>query len=238
LRTDPEKVKAILEIPPLTIQPRSQAALRRFLGMVSWYRRFIPNVATTTGLLNELLKKKSQWEWEPTQKAAFTEVKGLLVTAPVLRCSDFTVPFILQTDASDVGRSTQEISGTERVVAYASRALRPAEKNYSTTEKECLAVVWGIEKMRPYLEGYRFKVVTDHFLLRWLRSLENPIGRLARWAVSLQQHDFEVEYRRGTLNYIPDALSRQSLKEGEDANSADRQELAAVTPAKRDSYSA
>jgi len=86
------------------------------------------------------------------------------------------------------------------------------------------------------LEGYHFKVMTDHFSLKWLQSLENPTGRLARWAVALQQHDFEVEYRKGALNYVPDALSRQPLKEGEDANNAEGQELAVIIPAKRDSW--
>jgi len=107
--------------------------------MVSWYRRFIPNVATVTGPLNELLRKRNRWEWGPPQKTAFTRIKGLLATAPVLRCPDFNLPFTLQTDASDVGLGavlTQEIEGMERVVAYASRALRAAEKHYSATEKE------------------------------------------------------------------------------------------------------
>ena len=93
--------------------------------------------------------------------------------------------------------------------------------------------MWGIEKMRPYLEGYKFTVITDHFSLRWLRSLDNPTGRLARWAVALQQHDFTVEYRKGALNHVPDALSREPLVEGEEEETnTDGQDLAAILPCK------
>jgi hypothetical protein len=95
------------------------------------------------------------------------------------------------------------------VIAYASRSLTKPEQAYSTTEKECLAVVWGIEKMRPYLEGYRFTVFTDHQSLKWLRAIKDRTGRLARWAIFLQQHDFDIRYRKGVLNRVADTLSRQ-----------------------------
>lgn len=104
---------------------------------------------------------------------------------------------------------TQQLPEGERVVAYASRTLNHAERNYSATELECLAVVWGIRRMRDYLEGYRFTVLTDHQSLRWLQRLEAPSGRLARWLFELQQHDFEIKYRRGSQNQVADALSRQ-----------------------------
>jgi len=94
------------------------------------------------------------------------------------------------------------------VIAYASRTLNPAERNYSATELECLAVVWGIRRMRDYLEGYHFTVLTDHQSLRWLQRLEAPTGRLGRWFFELQQYDFEIQYRRGSQNQVADALSR------------------------------
>lgn len=95
------------------------------------------------------------------------------------------------------------------MIAYASRTLNGAEKNYSATELECLAVVWGIQRMRGYLEGYHFTFVTDHQSLKWLHRLEAPSGRLARWLFELQQYDYKIWYRWGAANKVADALSRQ-----------------------------
>lgn len=192
LRTDPDKVRAIIELPTSA----NVRELRRFLGVASWYRRFVPSHATVVAPLNGLLRKKSRWQWEGEHEAAFQTIKQEVATAPVLKCPDFTRMFVLRTDASAVGLGavlTQDLDGREQV-AYASRTLQNAEHNYSATEKESLAVMWEIQKMRPYLEAYRFKVITDHFSLKWLQTPEIPSGRLARWSVALQQFDFEVEY--------------------------------------------
>ena len=208
IKTDPDKVQAILSIPA----PTNLRELRRFLGMVSWYRRFITHFADTTAPLTKLLQKKRKWTWGPEEDAAFHALQHQLAAAPVLTCPDFTQPFTLQTDASDEGLGvvlTQEDAQGEHVIAYASRTLNPAERNYSTTEKECLAVVWGIRKMRPYLEGYHFTIITDHQALKWLQNIEDPSGRLARWSLELQQYDFTIKYRKGANNLVADALSRQ-----------------------------
>ena len=102
----------------------------------------------------------------------------------------------------------QIIDGQERVLEFASRTLSSAESNYSVTEREYLAVIWAITKFRPYIEGYHFRVITDHSSLRWLHSLHSPTGRLALWALELQGHSFEVEHRKSAHNHVPDALSR------------------------------
>jgi len=141
--------------------------------MSSWYRRFIPQFATLSEPLTRLLKKCKRWEWGDDQDRAFQRIREHLVTVSTLACPDFELPFVLQTDASLVGLEavlTQNVEGTERVIAFASRALSDPEKKYSATEQECLAVVWAIQKFRPYQEGYRFTVVTDHSSLRWLQN--------------------------------------------------------------------
>lgn len=185
--------------------------------MVSWYRRYIPRFADTAEPLHRLLQKRRGWNWTEIEDQAFETLRKQLSQAPVLACPDFGRIFTLQTDASKNGLGvvlTQEIEGEERVIAYASRTLNGAERNCSVTEQECLAVVWGIRKMRPYLEGYHFIVITDHQALQWLRKLENPSGRLARWGLELQQYDFYIQYRRGEQNLVADALSRQPQELG------------------------
>jgi len=208
IRTDPEKVSAVASWPA----PTSVKKVRQFLGMASWYRRFVPNFSAVAAPITKLTGKKTKWSWGEEQEEAFQRLKEALTSAPVLACPDFTRRFVLQTDASSYGLGavlTQHQEDGERVIAYASRTLNNAERNYSATELECLAVVWGIRKMRGYLEGYAFTVVTDHQSLRWLQKLEEPSGRLGRWLFELQQYDFEVRYRKGSLNRVADALSRQ-----------------------------
>ena len=207
LQVDPEKTAPILEYPT----PRSVKELRRFLGMASWYRKFIPNYATLSSPLTLLLKKKERWRWTGDQFLAFEQIRACLTSAPVLSCPNFDIPFELQTDASNTGLGAvlcQTVDGVEHVVSYASRTLSDAEKNYSTTEKECLAVIWAIQKFRAYLEGYHFTVVTDHSCLRWLHNLKNPTGRLARWALSLLEYSYDIVHRKGSSHHVPDALSR------------------------------
>lgn len=207
LHCDPEKVTAILNISA----PRSVKEARRFLGIVSWYRRFIPSCATLLSPISRLLRKGSRFVWSEECEAAFKAVKELLVSSPVISCPDFSRPFVIQADASDYGLGavlSQNFPEGERVVSFISRSLTGGERKYSTTEKECLAVLWAIEKFRPYVEATRFTVITDHFALLWLNNLKDPSGRLARWCVKLQQYDFDIIHRRGKEHVVPDALSR------------------------------
>lgn len=174
--------------------------------------RFIADFSKITAPLTQLTRKAEKWHWGEKEESAFKELKQRLSSAPVLACPNFDQAFCLQTDASTDGLGavlTQTHDGTERVIAYASRTLNSAERNYSATELECLAVVWGIRRMRDYLEGYRFTVLTDHQSLKWLQRLDAPTGRLGRWVLELQQYDFDIQYRKGSLNTVADALSRQ-----------------------------
>lgn len=210
LRTDPEKISAIQEYS----KPTNVTELKRFLGVCSWYRRFVKDFSQIVHPLNDLMKgkvKKQVLVWNEEAEAAFEQLKEKLVTAPVLASPDFDKPFVIQTDASDssVGAVlTQGDTDNEHPISYVSRTLTKAERNFSVTERECLAVIFAIEKFRPYVEGTKFKVITDHYSLLWLQRIKDPSGRLARWSVRLQQFDFDLEHRKGKFHVVPDFLSR------------------------------
>lgn len=208
LHIDPDKVSPVLQFPA----PKNISQLRRFIGMTSWYRRFVESYADVAEPLTRLLRTSQRWNWGPEQQTAFDGLKYALATAPVLIFPNFNERFKLQTDASGFGIGavlTQTVDGEEKVVSFASRTLTDAEKGWTVTERECLAVIWAIRKFRCYLEGYSFTVVTDHSSLQWLRNLkETTGGRLTRWALEVQSYDFDVVHRKGALHKVPDALSR------------------------------
>lgn len=207
ISTDPEKVQSIVDFPT----PKSAKGVRSFLGLASWYRKFVPDFARISAPLTKLLKKHSKEVWGEAQTNAFNILKEKLTSAPILTCPDFSKTFLLQVDASNEGLGaalSQQSDNQESVIAFASRLLSDSEKKFSTTEKECLALVWATRKFRPYLEGYRFTAITDHQALKWLMSLDKPSGRLARWILELQQLDFDIQYRKGAMHKVPDALSR------------------------------
>lgn len=215
IQTDPDKVESIKSFPT----PKCVKDVRSFLGLASWYRRFVENFARVSAPLTKLTKKNLRWEWTDSQETAFQTLKDKLTTTPVLACPDFNKQFVLQVDASNEGLGaslTQTIDKKERVIAYASRLLTDNERKFTTTEKECLALVWAVRKFRPYIEGYKFVAISDHQALKWLMGLDRPSGRLARWVLELQQHDFTIQYRKGTLNRVPDALSRYPVAPGPD----------------------
>lgn len=215
LRTDPEKVSCMLNYP----RPVTTTEVKRFVGMTSWYRKFICHFSTLMSPLNDLIKAKKKKEpitWTPEAEASFVKLKQALVSAPILNSPDFARPFIIQCDASDTGLGgvlTQNKDGQEVVIAFASRSLSQSERKYPVTQKECLAVIFSIEKFRPYIEGTHFTVISDHYSLIWLHNLKEPTGKLARWAVKLQQYDFDIIHRKGKLNVVPDALSRIASSE-------------------------
>ena len=207
MRIDPEKTQAIRDYP----RPTNLKQLRRWNGMCSWFRKFVRDFAKIMDPLVKLTKKDVKFIWGHDQETAFQRIKQLLIEAPLLHRPVPGCEYTLHTDASDTGLGSflmQRVDNTDRVIAYASRALKPNEKNFSVTEKELLAVKWSIEKFRCYIEAEDFTVITDHSALQWLFKKKNPVGRLGRWAQELMGYNFKVIHRKGTLNVVPDALSR------------------------------
>lgn len=161
--------------------------------------------------MTQLTKRNAVWLWAKEQEGAFDKLKKQLSEPPILRQADETLPFIIRTDASNYALGAVLLQGQgsdERPVEYASRLLTSAERNYTTTEREALAVIWAVDKFRGYIDGAKVVIGTDHQPLRWLMGLKSPSGRLARWALRLQEYDLEVMYTPGKLNAIADTLSR------------------------------
>ncbi|GFW67614.1 hypothetical protein TNCV_3392851 [Trichonephila clavipes] len=179
-------------------------------------KRFIKGFCYLAEPLQSLLKSGVEFHWGPEEVEAFNSLKKALTSDPVLGMYDERASTEIHTDASGYGIGAvlvQIQNNVEKCIAYASRTLTKAEKNYSTTERECLAIVWATNKFRPYIFGKHFTVVTDHHSLCWLMNLKDPSGRLARWALRLQEHDFDVKYKTGKKHSDADALSRNPVEE-------------------------
>ena len=211
-QVDPNKVSAITNISP----PQDQTEVRAFLGLVGYYRRFIPGFAATAAPLHQLLKKSSDLQWSSECQAAFETLKQRLIEPPILKRPLPHGVFTLQTDWSTKAIAAvlcQEQDGRECTIAYASKSLTPTERNYSATEGECLAIIWACKHFRHYLWGRAFFLQTDHQALKWLMSTTDLTGKLARWSLKLQEYTFEIKYRPGSANGNADALTRLPIRD-------------------------
>jgi hypothetical protein len=209
IEPNPTLVEKIKECPP----PISKRKVRSFLGLASYYRRFIKNFSKIAKPLYELTKQNINFRWSEDCQKAFEHLRTCLTTKPIVIYPDFSKPFILHTDASDfaIGAVLAQLDDIkkEHVVAYASRVLNEAERNYTVTEKECLAIIWATKYFHHFLQGQKFSIVTDHEAIPWLKKHKQPKGRLARWIIHLSEYEpYDIIKRKGSDHTNADALSR------------------------------
>lgn len=208
IRPAARHVDAVRQLTP----PRDAGELRVFLGLAGYYRRFIKGFSLVAQPLHDLLKDGVAFTWSQQHRDAWTHLRDALLAEPVLAHPRFDQPFRLSTDASANGLgavlSQQQPDGSERPVAYASRALRGAERRYAAVELELLGLVFAVVHFRYYLNGSRFVVLTDHAALQYMRERTATNARLLRWSLLLAEFDFEVQYRPGSKMAHVDALSR------------------------------
>ncbi|RXN30262.1 putative protein K02A2.6-like protein [Labeo rohita] len=212
----PDKLRAIAEAP----SPKDVSQLRSFLGFVNYYNRFLPNLATVLYPLNALLQAGKKWMWTKQCAEAFQEAKRLVMSDTVLTHFDPHKPMKLACDASPYGigvvLSHVMNDGTERPIAFASRSLSTAEKNYAQIDREALRLVWGVKRFNQYLYGNEFTLVTDHQPLVSIFSPQKGVpltaaARMQRWALFLGGHRYRIEFKRTNRHANADGLSRLPL---------------------------
>src|SRR6266540_4309081 len=214
-------LKKIREAQP----PQNECQLRGFLGLAQYYQNFIGWFSTIARPLFKLLKKNTPFEWTVSQQTAFDILKRKLMEEPILAHPDFTKMFKLYTNASDVGLGAvlmqEDDQEKDRVICYEAKTLLPAEKNYPITEKECLAIIWAMQKFKHFLGGGQpFEVYTDHVMLKTLMTHENPSPRRARWIEKMAPFNFTIHYRPGVKMGHADFASRMDTFLPKDSISA------------------
>lgn len=208
IKPNPDKIEKITNWK----LPASQKEIKQFLGLTGYYRRFIRDYAKLAKPLTKKLKKDQKINTDDKDYInAFEKLKQIIASDQVLSYPNFELPFILTTDASNFALGavlSQVQDGKERPIAFGSRTLNKAEENYSTTEKEALAISWAVEKYRPYLHGSKFVLVTDHKPLIFIKNATKN-SKILRWRLDLENLDYDVIYKEGRNNVVADALSRK-----------------------------
>jgi hypothetical protein len=215
ISTDPAKVQKVADWPT----PTCVAEVRSFMGLATYYQKYVKDFANMAAPLYNLTKKNTTYRWTEDCEAAFLKLKESLISSPVLVYPNFSEDagmFVLDTDASDFGLggvlSQKQDDESERVIAYGSKSLHGGELNYCTTRREMLALVTFAEHFRYFLLGKKFLVRTDNMALRWLLNFKEPSGQIARWIERLAEFDFIIEHRPGVKHGNADALSRRPKK--------------------------
>jgi len=208
-----EKVRAIRDAP----RPQDVSQLRSFLGMLNYYGKFLPNLATLLRPLYDLLTSSTTWSWGEAQEQAFCRAKELLSSAPLLTHYDPEKPLVLSCDASPYGvgavLSHRMEDQTEQPIAYASRTLSPAELKYAQLDKEALSIIFGVKHFHQYLYGRKFVILSDHKPLQYLLGETRGVpamasARIQRWALTLSAYHYEIRHKPGADHSNADGLSR------------------------------
>ena len=211
----PEQLEGVKSFPV----PTTQKKLRSFIGLASFFRKFVPRFSEVMGDLYKLLRQGVKFEWRKEHQTAFDRIKNALLTAPVLKYADFKEPFILLTDASKTAISytllQKDKEGNIHPVNYGGRALLRAVVNYGISDLELLALVQGVKTNHVFLANSKFTCYTDHLSCTFLDRKKGSAGRLGRWSLYLQAYDFEVKYKSSDSKIIQvaDALSRRVYPE-------------------------
>ena len=210
IEVDKAKVDLISKLP----SPTNVKTVRQFLGHAGFYRRLIQDFLKIAKPLYKLLEKYAKFEWDAECQQRFEELKAYLTTAPIVRALDWQLPFEVMCFASDlaVGAVLGQISeGKLYVVYYARKTLNEAYRNYTTIEKELLAVVYALDKFCAYLIGADIIIFTDHLALKYLLTKQNAKARLIRWVLLLQEFNLQIRDKKGVENVVADHLSRLTI---------------------------
>lgn len=209
IKPNPQKIETIKNFPI----PKTIKEIQSFLGLTGYYRKFIDSYANIIKPMTLCLKKGTKVDIENKDyKESFQRLKNLMSDNLLNRHPDFSKPFTLTTDASNIAIGAV-LSQGHGPLCFASRTLNKHECNYSKIEKELLAIVWATKQFRHYLYGRKFVIKTEHRPLVWLSTLKEPNSKLQRWKIKLEEFDFQIEYIQGKENKVADALSRVKINE-------------------------